>query len=110
MFLLQGVCGFQDGPASKISSVFRGICLEWWLGRLVNLSARDRKYVRKLEYLGCHWDPREEADDHPFFRLGNTYTSQRFNGATYLVEGWDHRIGLAWFRHLKKPRFKQGLF
>ena len=60
----------------------------------------DRPCKRQLKYIG-HKDfeiPSINHPTHPFFEDGKIYLSRSFNGATYLIEGYERRIGSTYFQ------------
>ncbi len=54
---------------------------------------------RKLKFIG-NGDMGENAADKdfdPFFKPGEIYESIDFNGGTYRIKGYDHRVGCSYF-------------
>jgi len=53
--------------------------------------------LRRLRYIGCTWYSESPSNDE-FFKVGQTYVSTTFNGATYTIQGYGKRpIGCAYF-------------
>ena len=62
----------------------------------------DRPCVRQLKFIGNQNfdDPPDGTGPNPFFEIGKTYESATFNGGTYTFEGYERRIGAAYFEVL----------
>jgi hypothetical protein len=59
----------------------------------------DRPVKRQLKYMGpehCVAAP-EKCEMNPFFEVGNIYHAVFYNGGSYVVEGYDGRIGSGYF-------------
>ena len=59
-----------------------------------------RSCVRKLRYIGFRDFDVVIKDQHRFFKVGKTYESLTFNGATYTIAGYENGekpIGCAFF-------------
>ncbi|MFC1670934.1 hypothetical protein ACFL20_11125 [Spirochaetota bacterium] len=76
----------------------------WWLGRFMRSTILKRRpCVRKLKYIGFRdfdlsADEIEELNNEKrYFKLGQVYTSNSFNSATYTIDGYDGCIGCAYF-------------
>lgn len=59
-----------------------------------------RQCCRKLRYAGNTWLPEIVHDEHEFFRIGQIYWSTSFDGSAYIVEGYEHPVGYAFFELL----------
>ena len=99
MFLLTRVLGFEERPAAKVARSVRRTVIDSWFNPVLGRRLfRDRISQRRLRYLGNQWAG--PGNDDPVLRVGQIYTAELFNGATYKITGRDKRIGLAYFEYV----------
>jgi len=72
----------------------------WFNRKLSAVILKDKPCKRLLKYIGCVWCKEEYKDDDPFFKIGNVYESESFNGATYRIKDYPRRIGCCYFERL----------
>lgn len=87
-------CEVYGFKSNHLKEIIKSICPEFLVGLHEYRPCR-----RKLVYVGFkYFDCDEEPDDDSFFKIGEHYYSEAFNGGTYIIEGFtDGPIGCSYF-------------